>query len=154
MKSYNIMMRFYLQPKIKKLIFPPPRRPIISGNNSPTGRISQFVDHLLKKTSQRNIKGTTSSLNIIDSHPTMLEDTILMCAPCTQKYNKRWGDSGWLCNETYHPLSKTKLNRRMYEHFNTIKVEDKMYNIGAHFSGQIKHNSIQDVKNMIFVIYS
>lgn len=39
---------FYLLPKIHKQISPPPGRPIVSGNGSPTEKISAFVDFLLK----------------------------------------------------------------------------------------------------------
>ena len=40
--------RFYMLPKIHKGVNPPPGTPIISGNNSPTERISQFVDHFIE----------------------------------------------------------------------------------------------------------
>ncbi len=39
---------FYLLPKIHKGITPPPGRPILSANDSPTERISQFVDFFLR----------------------------------------------------------------------------------------------------------
>ena len=39
--------RMYLLPKIHKNIIPPPGRPVISSNGSPTERISQFVDFFL-----------------------------------------------------------------------------------------------------------
>ncbi len=39
---------FYLLPKIHKGIYPPPGRPILSANDCPTERISQFVDFFLR----------------------------------------------------------------------------------------------------------
>ena len=39
---------FYMLPKIHKSTTPPPGRPIISANSSPTERISAFVDHFLR----------------------------------------------------------------------------------------------------------
>ncbi len=39
---------FYLLPKIHKNILPPPGRPILSANDSPTERFSAFVDHFLQ----------------------------------------------------------------------------------------------------------
>ncbi len=39
---------FYLLPKIHKGITPPPGRPILSANDSPTERISEFVDFFLR----------------------------------------------------------------------------------------------------------
>ena len=42
--------RFYTLPKIHKNTLPPPGRPILSANQSPTERISEFVDFFLKPT--------------------------------------------------------------------------------------------------------
>ena len=39
--------KFYMLPKIHKGVTPPPGRPIVSANNSPTERISQLVDFFL-----------------------------------------------------------------------------------------------------------
>ena len=39
---------FYLLPKIHKNIVPPPGRPIVSANDCPTERISQFVDNFIQ----------------------------------------------------------------------------------------------------------
>ena len=39
---------FYLLPKIHKGKIPPPGRPIVSANDCPTERISQFVDHFIQ----------------------------------------------------------------------------------------------------------
>ena len=39
---------FYLLPKIHKGTIPPPGRPIVSANDCPTERISQFVDHFIQ----------------------------------------------------------------------------------------------------------
>ena len=60
--------RFYMLPKLHKNKLPPPGRPIISGNNSPTERISQLVDHFLKPASPLGpsyIKDTTHFLQIM-----------------------------------------------------------------------------------------
>ena len=56
---------FYLLPKIHKGVTPPPGRPILSANGSPTEKISQFVDHFLSKTAPLHpsyIKDTTHFL--------------------------------------------------------------------------------------------
>ena len=39
--------KFYLLPKIHKNKTPPPGRPIVSANDCPTERISEFVDHFI-----------------------------------------------------------------------------------------------------------
>ena len=67
--------RFYLLPKIHKGKFPPPGRPIISGNGCPTERISQFVDFFLKEVAPKGtsfLKDTThflQSLHAIGKTP-------------------------------------------------------------------------------------
>ena len=61
--------RFYTLPKIHKGIYPPPGRPIISGNGCPTERISQFVDHFLKNIFCKGksfIKDTSDSLRMLN----------------------------------------------------------------------------------------
>ena len=61
--------RFYTLPKIHKGIYPPPGRPIISGNGCPTERISQFVDHFLNNISCKGksfIKDTSDFLRMLN----------------------------------------------------------------------------------------
>jgi hypothetical protein len=74
--------RFYLLPKIHKGVTPPPGRPIISGNNCPTERISQFVDFFIKDIATKGksyVRDTTHFLTIINSIPKPLpQDTILV----------------------------------------------------------------------------
>ena len=40
--------KFYLLPKIHKNTLPPPGRPIVSANECPSERISQFIDHFIQ----------------------------------------------------------------------------------------------------------
>ncbi len=59
----------YTQPKIHKGVLPPPCRPIVSGNNSPSERISAFVDWFLKPVLPKIpsfIKDTTHFLKLIE----------------------------------------------------------------------------------------
>ena len=73
--------RFYMLPKIHKGTMPPPGRPIISGNGGPTERISQFVDHFLKEVATKGksyIKDTTHFLNIIQNHPKVPDNTLMV----------------------------------------------------------------------------
>ena len=58
----------YTQPKIHKGVLPPPCRPIVSGNDSPSERISAFVDFFLKPIVPQIpsfIKDTTHFLQLI-----------------------------------------------------------------------------------------
>ena len=60
---------FYMLPKIHKGITPPPGRPIISANNSPTERISAFVDHFLRPIvaeGKSYVKDTTDFITLVE----------------------------------------------------------------------------------------
>ena len=60
----------YTQPKIHKNVLPPPCRPIVSGNDSASERISKFVDWFLKPivpTIPSYIKDTTHFIQLIES---------------------------------------------------------------------------------------
>ncbi len=70
----------YTQPKIHKGILPPPCRPIVSGNNSPSERISAFVDWFLKPIVPQipsYIKDTTHFLQLIEDLGAIPENCIL-----------------------------------------------------------------------------
>ena len=60
----------YTQPKIHKNVLPPPCRPIVSGNDSASERISKFVDWFLKPivpTIPSYIKDTTHFIQLVES---------------------------------------------------------------------------------------
>ena len=70
----------YTQPKIHKGVLPPPCRPIVSGNNSPSERISAFVDWFLKPIVPKipsYIKDTTHFLQMIGDLGEIPENCIL-----------------------------------------------------------------------------
>ena len=59
--------RFYLLPKVHKNLDKPPGRPIVSGNGTPTERISQYVDEHIKPFAPKidsYIKDTSHFLSI------------------------------------------------------------------------------------------
>ena len=71
----------YLLPKIHKNKNPPPGRPIISANGSPTEKISQFVDHFLNPTTfnlPSYVRDTTHFLQIISGIQNLPPDTLLV----------------------------------------------------------------------------
>ncbi len=73
---------FYMLPKIHKNKNPPPGRPIISGNNSPTERISQLVDHFLQPLVPKLasfVKDSSDFLNIISHIEDNLPNNALLC---------------------------------------------------------------------------
>ena len=74
---------FYMLPKIHKPQRPPPGRPIISGNDSPTERISQLVDHFLQPcvpTLPSYVKDSSHFLQILQTYTTNpLPDDALLC---------------------------------------------------------------------------
>jgi hypothetical protein len=60
----------YLLPKVHKCKLPMPGRPIVSANNSPTERISEFADFFLKPLVQNTksyVRDTTDFINHIES---------------------------------------------------------------------------------------
>ena len=60
--------KFYLLPKIHKNKLPPPGRPIVSANECPSERISQFVDNFIQpivKTLPAYLRDSSHLLNII-----------------------------------------------------------------------------------------
>ena len=89
--------RFYLLPKIHKGKFPPPGRPIISGNGCPTERISQLVDFFLKDIAPQGasyIKDTTHFLQTLDSLTDIPEGALLVTLDVTSLYTNIPNDEG------------------------------------------------------------
>ena len=79
----------YLLPKIHKSQVPPPGRPIISANSSPTERISAFVDTFLRPIVGKGasyIKDTTDFLNKMDKINTMTPDSLLVSLDVSSLY--------------------------------------------------------------------
>ena len=72
--------QLYLLPKIHKNKSPVPGRPIVSGNSSPTERISQLADHFLQplvQQTQSYVRDTTDFLCKIEDVQDLLPGTIL-----------------------------------------------------------------------------
>ncbi|XP_074648985.1 uncharacterized protein LOC141904308 [Tubulanus polymorphus] len=70
---------FYLLPKIHKVNNP--GRPILSGNNGPTEKISKYLDYFLRPIASRvstYIQDTNDFLNKINSLPPLRKDAILV----------------------------------------------------------------------------
>ena len=83
--------RFYILPKIHKGMFPPPGIPIISGNNCPTEKISQFVDHFLKPVAQKGksfLKDTTHFLQTIQDLGSVPRSCLLVSLDVTWLYTE------------------------------------------------------------------
>ena len=89
--------QFYMLPKIHKRLDNPPGRPIVSGNNCPTERISQFVDYFLKpivKNTRSYIRDTTHFLNTIDNFDQLPEHTFLVTLDVSSLYTNIPNDLG------------------------------------------------------------
>ena len=81
--------QFYMLPKIHKGIIPPPGRPILSANDSPTERISAFVDHFLQPfvpLIPSYIKDTTDFVTKIEACPPLPDGAILVTLDVTALY--------------------------------------------------------------------
>ena len=99
---------FYLLPKIHKGKLPPPGRPIVSANECPTERISQFVDHFIQPivpTLKSYIKDSGHFLNILNQvNPS--GDIILCTLDVTSLYTNIPNDEG--INAVRQSLSKSR----------------------------------------------
>ena len=87
---------FYLLPKIHKGKIPPPGRPIVSANECPTERISQFVDHFIQPivpTLKSYIKDSGHFLNILNEMK-LNGDIILCTLDVTSLYTNIPNDEG------------------------------------------------------------
>ena len=85
----NRTSKFYLLPKIHKGVIPPPGRPILSANGSPTEKISQLVDHFLNPISMLHksyVKDTTHFLQILQNIKQPLDNAILITLDVTSLY--------------------------------------------------------------------
>jgi hypothetical protein len=102
--------QLYLLPKIHKNKTPVPGRPIVSANNSPTERISQFVDHFLQpivSTTKSYVKDTTDFLNKIEALEPLPENSILATVDVTSLYTNIPNQEGiTACNSQ---LNKVRL---------------------------------------------
>ena len=81
--------RFYMLPKIHKGTFPPPGRPIISGNDCPSERISSFVDFFLKEISPKGksyLKDTTNFIRTLNDLGTIPDGAILATLDVSSLY--------------------------------------------------------------------
>nr|XP_058942951.1 uncharacterized protein LOC131771192 [Pocillopora verrucosa] len=97
---------FYTLTKIHKPL--PVGRPIISGCEGPTERISSFVDHLLQPIAQKQksyLKDTTDFINFIEKTQ-VSNDTILVSMDVTSLYTNIPQEEGitivWQAYEKYH----------------------------------------------------
>jgi hypothetical protein len=71
----------YVLPKIHKGVIPPPGRPVVSGNNGPTEKISKFVDHFLNPTVKdikSYVKDTTHFLSLVEGLGEIPDSSLLV----------------------------------------------------------------------------
>lgn len=80
---------FYMLPKIHKNLQHPPGRPIVSGNDSPSEKISQFVDHIIKPfvfTTKSYIRDTTDFINKLSKLDNIAPEHYLVTLDVTSLY--------------------------------------------------------------------
>ena len=76
-------------PKIHKGVIPPPGRPIISGNGSPTEKISQLVDHFLNHPCtmiKSYVKDTTHFLQLMSKLDNIPQNSYIVSLDVTSLY--------------------------------------------------------------------
>ena len=89
--------QLYLLPKIHKNINPIPGRPIVSANESPTKRISAFVDHFLSpifQTGRSYIKDTGDFLQKLEKVDNLTGDEILLTLDVSALYTNIPNEEG------------------------------------------------------------
>ena len=102
----------YFLPKIHKGIVPPPGRPIMSANGCPTEKISQFVDHFLKKPSTLHrsyVKDTTHFLQILDSVGALPPNSTLVAFDVTSLYTNIPNKDGILAAKLALQKTRTEI---------------------------------------------
>ena len=89
--------QLYLLPKIHKNINPIPGRPIVSANESPTERISAFVDHFLSpifQTGRSYIRDTGDFLQKLEKVDNLTGDEILLTLDVSALYTNIPNEEG------------------------------------------------------------
>ena len=99
--------QLYLLPKVHKNQNPPPGRPIISANQSPTERISAFVDTFIRPivtTGKSYIKDTTDFINKLDDVGKTEDGSLLVSLDVNSLYTNIPNKDG--AEATYEYLEK------------------------------------------------
>ena len=81
--------KFYMLPKIHKNLDKPPGRPIVSENECPTERISEFVDFFLKPLLPKlksYVQDTTHLINLLEAIKKLPKHTKLVVADVVSLY--------------------------------------------------------------------
>ena len=132
--------RFYMLPKLHKNKLPPPGHPVISGNNSPTERISQLVDHFLKPASPLGpsyIKDTTHFLQIIAEvgplPPGCLLVTLDVSSLCTNIPNSEGIQAALEALETIRPGAQHPTNTSLIKLLELVLKSNNFTFCGRHF---------------------
>ena len=95
--------KYYLLPKIHKNKLPPPGQPIVSANECPSERISQFVDNFIQPlvmTLQSYLRDSSHLLNII-RHLKIPSGAILATLDVTSLYTNIPNNEGILATSRY-----------------------------------------------------
>ena len=106
--------RLYFLPKIHKKKTPPPGRPVVSCNGSPTERISEFVDFFLKPFVQKTksyIKDSTDFLRKLESFRVLPEKAILFTMDVVSLYTNIPTDLGIKTMEEFLETDLTMKNQ-------------------------------------------
>ena len=102
--------QLYLLPKIHKKQTPVPGRPVVSANESPTKRISAFVDLFLAplvKQSKSYVKDTSDFLRKLNDIDSITEKDILVTLDVSSLYTNIPNDEG--TEAAYEALSKARI---------------------------------------------
>ena len=131
---------FYTLPKIHKGKSPPPGRPIVSANNSPTEKISSFVDFFLNPTIpflKSYIKDTTHFLQQIKNINSLPANTLLATLDVTSLYtnipNKEGLKAAAKTLGKYRPGAKHPQNQSLIQLLDLVLTRNNFEFNGQHY---------------------
>ena len=137
------MPLFYGLPKIHKTFSKiPPMRPIVSGFNSCTAKLSEFVDSFLKYQAQRcssYIKDTKAFLQKLNSIKKLPKDTILVTLDVTALYtNIDQKEGAEACFRKLENRANKRFPSEVLKKFISLVLENNVFRFGTQIYSQIK----------------
>ena len=150
---------FYLLPKIHKGTIPPPGRPILSANGSPTEKISQFVDHFINPFCPQIksfVKDSTHFLQILGKLGQLPADCLLVTMDVNSLYTNIPTEKGIevvknLLNNKRNNLNYKPSNHNLIELLTLVLTKNNFQFNGQHFL-QIKGVSMGSKVSPSFAI--
>ena len=128
----------YLIPKIHKRLFDAPERPVISNYGTPTEKVSEFLDHVLKsvmKQSRSNIIDSSDFIKKFKKIKEVLKDAIMVTADVVGLYPNIPHDVGL---EALRRTLDDRVNKKIGTKDLIKRAEFVLKNKCCEFNGKVK----------------